>query len=107
MIEFLKEMTVGNVWLWFHILAGGILAKSLKLFIIWKILKSYPNWKDYATRVGRKGGVLWTLMVAVSWEIFELYYWGYTNYSGGAMGWLADSLGDVLGTLLMALVVVI
>ena len=34
MIEFFKEMTVGNRWLWFHILAGGFVAKVIYLIPI-------------------------------------------------------------------------
>ena len=92
MIEFIREMTVGNVWLWFHILAGGILAK----------IASWYWGKRY---VGMTRPIITVFLAALSWEIFELYYWGYANYSGGVMGWRADSLGDILGAVLMALVV--
>ena len=90
MIEFLKEMTVRNRWLWFHILAGGTLAKFFIIF-------------DTSFNA-----ILGVAVIAIMWEAFEaLILKDINNYSGGTMGWFADSLGDVLGAVLMALVVVL
>ena len=88
MIEFLKEMTVGNVWLWFHILGAGVLAKIGIIF--------FPALTT----------VLIIFAIAIIWEIIELYVQG-TKVYGNTKIWLADSLGDVLGAVLMALVVVL
>ena len=88
MIKFLKEMTVGNVWLWFHILGAGILAKIGIIFLPALIT------------------VLIIFAIAIIWEIIELYVQG-TKVYGNTKIWFADSLGDVLGAVLMALVVVI
>jgi len=88
MIDFIKEMTVGNRWLWFHILAGGFVAKVIYLIPV--------DWNP----------VVFVACLAVAWEIFELYKDGYKGYSGGAKGWFADTLGDILGAVLMAWVVV-
>ena len=88
MIELLKEMTVGNVWLWFHILGAGVLAKVGIIF--------FPALTT----------VLIIFAIAVIWEIIELYVQG-TKVYGNTKTWLADSLGDVLGAVLMAIVVTI
>ena len=98
MIEFLKEMTVENAWLWFHILAGGFLARSAYKFM---------RFRMGSRKAEKRLAILAVFVITLTWEIFELYYWGYANYSGGAMGWFADSLGDILGAVLMALVVVL
>ena len=88
MLEFLKEMTVGNVWLWFHILGAGVLAKIGIIFFPALIT------------------VLIIFAIAIIWEIIELYVQG-TGIYGNTKIWLADSLGDVLGAVLMAIIVVI
>jgi hypothetical protein len=87
MVEFLKEMTIGNSWLWFHILGGGFIAKVLIMLPI----ESKP--------------VLWVFFIAIAWEMFELYKDGVKGYSGGVKGWFADTLGDILGAVLMAFIV--
>lgn len=101
MIEFLKEMTVGNVWLCLHILAGGILAR-----IFYEIIPYLFEGSPYYLH-RKRNTVLWVLAIVVFWEVFELFFWGTSGYSGGTMGWFADSLGDVLGAVLIALIVVL
>ena len=79
-------MTVGNRWLWFHILSGGFIAKVAPM-----ILQNYSPFAIVA-------------IMAVFWEIIELYWEGWRTY-GSVKNWIADSLGDILGALLMAWVV--
>ena len=89
MIEFFKEMTVKNCWLWFHILGGGILAKIFEAYI------NYPT-------------VLLVLYTAFAWEIFELFYDDNPKKTYGSIkNWIADSTGDILGAVLMAWIVVL
>jgi len=50
-VNFLKKMTTGNVWLWFHILGGGIIAKILLMwfpaqlaFTFTLVIAVFPHW---------------------------------------------------------------
>ena len=88
MIDFIKEMTVGNVFLMYHLFGGLVLGR---FFGLWK----------------RCNPVLMTLAVAILWEVVELYINnGIGGYSGGLMGYIADTIGDIGGAVLMAWVVV-
>ena len=88
MAEFFKEMTVGNVFLVYHMFGGMILAR---FFGLWR----------------RLNPILMVLVVAILWEVLELYLNnGIGGYSGGLTGYIADTIGDVLGAVIMAWVVV-
>ena len=87
MTEFIKEMTVGNVFLFYHMFGGMVLAR---FFGLWK-----------------RGinPVLMVLCIAILWEILELYLFGYSTYSWGIKGYIADTIGDISGSVIMAWVV--
>ena len=88
MIEFLKEMTIGNVYLMYHLFGGMILGR---FFGLWR----------------RLNPILMVLAVAILWEVLELYLNnGIGGYSGGLLGYIADTTGDISGAVLMAWVVV-
>ena len=91
MIEFLKEMTIGNQFLLHHCLGGMLLGR-----IFYTISWSY-NKERFA--------ILAVLLVAILWEIFELYLFGTLMYSGGLIGYIADAVGDVGGAVIFAWVV--
>lgn len=76
MTTFLYEMTCGNVWLWFHLIGAGILLKWFRLQTV--------------------------LIIAILWELFELYTQGYSVY-GTASRYFADTLGDLLAVPVMYL----
>ncbi len=92
MIEFLKEMTVGNQFLLYHCLGGMLLGKLFYTFA-W----SY-NKKRFA--------ILAVLLIAIIWEVFELYLFGTSMYSWGIKGYIADTLGDIIGGVLFAWVII-
>jgi len=47
------------------------------------------------------------LYTAFAWEIFELFYDGNPKKIYGSIkNWIADSLGDIIGAVLMAWVVI-
>ena len=87
MIEFIREMTVGNVFLVYHLFGGLVLGKFFGLY-------------------KRFNPVLMVLCVAILWEVLELYLNnGISGYSNGLMGYLADTTGDISGAVLMAWVI--
>lgn len=87
MIEFLKEMTQGNWFLWFHMLAGGALAIGLRYIMS-----------------NKRQIILMVFAIAVLWEILEVYIWGWAVY-GNDLNAFADALGDVLGAVIIAMMV--
>lgn len=91
MIEFLREMTVGNQHLFWHLFGGMLLG-----VIFYKI--AYSNKKRFA--------LLCTFAVVILFEVFELYIGnGIGGYSGGLMGYIADTVGDVGGAVLFVWVI--
>ena len=82
-----------NVWIWFHIMAGGFFAK---LGLIW-----FDRWDS----------LLIVSVCAICWEYVEFFVDGgidgMIRIYGSLEKWFYDSLGDVVGAVLMALVVVI
>lgn len=85
-------MTFGNRWFWFHSMGGAV---GAKLFIL-----VLSPWSAFAL----------VAIVALVWEMFEYFIDVGCNPDyvyGSRERWFYDSLGDVLGAVLMALVVVI
>ena len=80
-----KEMIYTNYWLWSHIMLGGILAKLLLYFF------KNKEWRGQAT-------VSCVLGIAIAFEVFEYFF---LTPAG-----ILDSVGDILGAVLMALIVV-
>jgi len=80
-------MILSNVYLWFHILAGGFGARVLSLF-----LKA-------------KTAFYTVLGIAVSWEIIEIFIDGTSRTYGTVFRWAMDSTGDILGAVVMAAIV--
>ena len=92
-VDFIVNMTYGNRWLWFHILFGGIGAKVFTML-------GASRWQSF----------LIVCLIAVLWEVFE-FEWEAKRRPDFVYGsyrrWLADSLGDVVGAVVMAGVVLI
>jgi hypothetical protein len=82
----------GNRWVWFHILGGGVLAR---IFLIWMTpLQS----------------VVWVAIIAVLWEAFEFFIETHGNPAGvyGSLDrWAWDTVGDILGSVACAVLVVL
>lgn len=72
---------MNNRWLWFHILAGGILAK---LFLLFET---------------KFASVFWVFMAATA---YEMYQW-----ISGEHRDLRDSIEDILGAVIMAGIIII
>ena len=79
----------GNEWLWFHILAGGVLAR-LGLLLL-----------DQAQTM------LAVLLLAIGWEVYEYLTDDIIKVYGSVERFLYDAGGDIVGALLCALIVVI
>ena len=88
MTEFIKEMTIGNVFLVYHLFGGLVLGR---FFGLWK---------------RGVNPVLMVLCVAILWEVLELYLNGGIGIYGGTMNYIADTIGDIAGAVLMAWVIV-
>ena len=89
--KFLEYGLNGNVWIWFHIMAGGFFAK---IALIW---------------FDKTETMVIILVSAILWEVIE-YYWdgkaeGMVDIYGSIERWFYDSLGDVIGAVLMAIIV--
>ena len=82
-----------NVWAWFHIMAGAIGAKIALMFM------------------GRWESLFLIFMLALAWELVEFIIdggvGGMIKIYGSMERWFYDCLGDVVGAVLMALVVVL
>ena len=88
MIEFIREATVGNVHAFWHF-AGGM--------FLYKIFQTTPIVWRFPFRT--------VVIIAALYEIVTLYLYGYGGYSGGAMGYLADTTGDILLAVVGAFVI--
>jgi hypothetical protein len=86
--KFIKWGFNGNVWSWFHILGGGVLARIL---IIW-------------LDPGRT--LLWVLIIALLWEVFEWYAEDQEEVYGSVERFWWDAAGDVIGAVACAVLVV-
>ena len=91
MRNLLTFMIFRNVWLWFHVLAGGA---GAKMFMGYFSLQ--PNHAVFAVFMG-----------ALLWEIFEYNLQNIEAVYGSKGAFLLDAVGDVLGALLMAIIVVL
>jgi len=78
-----------NYWIWFHILAGGILAKLINIFL--------NNWLS----------VLIVSIIAIIWEIYEYFKDDVVKIYGSIERFWYDAIGDVLGAIACAILVVI
>ena len=91
-MTFLKHLLewgfCGNRWVWFHILAGAVGAKVLNL------------WLSGVTVI------YWIFICAVAWEAVEYISDDIFRVYGSRARWGYDSLGDVLGAVFAAIVVV-
>ena len=77
-----------NKWLWFHMLAGGILVKILM------------NWLAPTHALGA------VLAIAVLWEVLEFFVVDIDKNYGSRERFFADATGDILGALAIAAVVI-
>jgi hypothetical protein len=76
----------GNTWVWFHILAGGVGAKVLNVWMT---------------------DVNFVMLGAMVWELIEVTFSSPIKVYGSIARWGYDSLGDVLGAVLAAIIVVV
>ena len=83
----------GNVWVWFHILAGGI---GAKLALFW---------------FNKVEACLVILFLALGWEVIEYFIdggkAGMIKIYGSLERWVYDCLGDVIGAVIISIVVVV
>jgi len=90
--KFFKWGVFGNVWLWFH-LCGGVVGAKIALIYL-------DQWS----------ALLAIALLTVVWEIIEFIVdggvKGMVKIYGSLERWAYDSLGDIVGACLMALVVV-
>ncbi len=85
--SFWRNAFTENSFLWFHIIGGGILAKIFHLWLPWE------------------KAVLFVLMIALGWELFELYFTDIKKIYGSHRRFFQNAFGDVLGALVMAIIV--
>ena len=90
-MNILKAMFFDNTWLWFHILGGGIIIKAC---LIW--VTSEPQL-----------ALTFTLVIAVCWEIIEYSVANVKEEYGSKKRYFADALGDIIGAMAAAIVVVL
>jgi hypothetical protein len=80
-----------NAWAWFHILFGGLGARLFSYFM------------------DDTNALLLLFAVAVLWEVIEFLAGGgkqgMIDVYGTLERWFYDSLGDVIGAVLMAIIV--
>ncbi|MBT4147481.1 MAG: hypothetical protein HOE45_11525 [Gammaproteobacteria bacterium] len=91
--KFFKWGLFGNTWAWFHIAGGAVGAKIAQCFL------------DEANTLLVMFGLV------ILWEVFEFILdggiEGMKKIYGSLERWFYDSLGDVVGAMLMAIVVVL
>ena len=90
LITFIKEATTLNVHAFWH-WAGGMFLYSI--FTVAPLLWRFP----YRA----------VMLFAILFEIVMYSLYGYTGYSGGLIGYIADTLGDILIAGIAALTVLI
>lgn len=86
--EFFRHGVLTNVWLWFHMLFGGIFAYFCKI----------ANMDCYTS-------LLSLLLLAILWEVYEYISDNVENVYGGIERFLYDSIGDVIGAMIIAALV--
>jgi len=77
--KFINLAFVQNRWLWFHMLAGGILAHIIPLWTI--------------------------LLLAIGWEVFEYFISDVEKIYGSKRRFFIDAFGDIVGALIVAIIV--
>jgi len=77
--KFIDLAFVQNRWLWFHMIAGGILAHMIPL---WSILT-----------------------LAIAWEVLEYFTSDVEKIYGSKSRFFLDAFGDVMGALIIAIIV--
>ena len=85
---FLRYAFLENRWVWFHILAGALLAKI--------ILMGMPDYK----------AVFYVFLAALGWEFIEFAITDIERNYGNEKRFFLDAVGDVLGAVMAALIVV-
>ncbi len=85
--SFWRNAFTDNSFLWFHIVGGGTLAKIFHLWI--------PGEK----------AVLFVLVIALGWELRELYFTDIKKIYGSHQRFFQNAFGDVVGALFMAVIV--
>lgn len=86
-----------NVWFWFHFASGGVMYAIGRLLLMRKSPRA---------RI-----LLYVGLIALGWEVGEYAWETYVNHRtmveiyGSTAQWLGDSLGDVVGALVCALLV--
>lgn len=88
-MNFLANMTVNNSWLWLHILGAGIVARLLLCF-----------------RIDKRIIITLVAAGAIIWEIAETLTGDMAAVYGTYSRWIADSIGDILGALICAIIVI-
>ncbi len=85
-----KYAVYQNRWLWFHIIAGGFLARLIVHF--------FHNGQLAVDVV---------LGLAIVWEIFEYFKDDVEKIYGSKKRFFLDALGDIAGAVVMAIIMVI
>lgn len=89
---FFKWGFFGNYWIWFHMLGGGILANIIRRYV-----------KPLYTSIT-------ILNITLIWEVYEFIEGGgragMIETYGSMLRWFYDSLGDVVGAMIVALLVI-
>lgn len=89
--KFFKWGFFGNTWIWFHMLGGGVGAFILLPFMA-------------ALKI-----LLTMLVITLLWEVYEFIkeggFAGVKKVYGSVERWFYDSLGDVIGAMLISLLV--
>ena len=90
--KFFKWGMFGNVWAWFHIAGGAVLARFLSEFF------------------GDITSIILVLLVTLLWELLEFIFdggkEGMIKIYGSMERWFYDSLGDVTGAMFVASLVI-
>ena len=74
-----KEAIYNNRWLWFHILLGGLLCKIFLIFLL------------------PQKAILLVIILSILYEIYQWIANIHRNF--------LDSIGDIMGAFLMAVIV--
>ena len=95
--DFIKYGFCNNYWIWFHMGGGGVLA-----LIAMRLLR----WRDCRSTSGtiRREALLAVTVIAIGWEVIEAL--GGIDAYPSTIRWVYDSLGDIIGTVGIALMVV-
>lgn len=88
-MNFFKLAFLQNVWLWFHILTGGMATKFLNAWF-----------NDLST-------FAMVLVAAVGWEVFEGLTSDLKAIYGSIRNFIFDAIGDICGAMIMCIVVLI